>query len=127
MREDGRIPFLILVNGRPGIGKSTLVRRYVDDHPLALNVDVDAIRTSMGQWADFTESMILARNLGTAMARLHLTAGHDVVIPQVVARVGIDQRALVTIERTDRPIVHGSTIERMRSSAIWSHSVRVGR
>jgi hypothetical protein len=29
---------LILFNGPPAAGKSTLARRYVDEHPLALNL-----------------------------------------------------------------------------------------
>ncbi len=80
------IPSLILVNGPPGIGKSTLARRYVEDHPLALDLDIDVIRTSLGQWERVEESKLQARKLATAMARVHLADGHDVVVPQLVAR-----------------------------------------
>lgn len=79
---------LILLNGPPGIGKSTLARRYAADHPLMLVVDIDSLRTSMGGWDTHTESMLLARHLGIAMAETHLRAGHDVIIPQLNGTVG---------------------------------------
>jgi len=78
---------LILVNGAPGVGKSTLAGRYVDDHPLALNLDIDSLRCAMGRWETHDESKSLARALAVEMARVHLGAGHDVVVPQLVARI----------------------------------------
>jgi predicted kinase len=80
-------PSLILINGPPGIGKSTLARRYVADHTLALNLDIDVIRTSLGQRSNVEESKLQARRLALAMARVHLSDGHDVVVPQLVARI----------------------------------------
>ncbi|MBA3302830.1 MAG: AAA family ATPase, partial [Acidimicrobiia bacterium] len=41
------MPRLILLNGPPGIGKSTLAQRFVDEHPLALNLDLDAVRAML--------------------------------------------------------------------------------
>lgn len=81
------MPRLILLNGPPAIGKSTLARRYADDHALTLVIDIDSIRTSMGQWEIHQESMLLARQLARAMAEAQLLAGHDVIIPQLNARV----------------------------------------
>lgn len=78
---------LVLLNGPPGSGKSTLARMYVDQHPLALNLDVDRIRSLLGHWqARQQESGLLARELAQSMARVHLLAGHDVVVPQYLAR-----------------------------------------
>ena len=60
---------------------------YVDEHPLALNLDVDLIRSLIGGWRDAAESGLLARTIALAAARVHLAAGHDVVIPQFLGRV----------------------------------------
>jgi predicted kinase len=78
---------LILLNGPPASGKSTLAALYVDRHPLALNLDVDRLRSLIGGWrADPETAGLLARALAVAAARTHLTAGHDVVIPQYLGR-----------------------------------------
>ena len=78
---------LILLNGPPGIGKSTIARRYVADHPLALALDIDAVRRMLGRWQEQPlEAGLLARAMMLEMARVHLRAGHDVVIPQYLGR-----------------------------------------
>ncbi|MEU5257823.1 ATP-binding protein [Amycolatopsis sp. NPDC021455] len=84
---------LIFLNGPPGSGKSTLARRYADDHPPALALDVDRIRAMLGGWrAAPGEAGSLAREIALAAARTHLAAGHDVVVPQLVARPGLPER-----------------------------------
>ncbi|EOD69323.1 ATP-binding protein [Amycolatopsis vancoresmycina] len=84
---------LILVNGPPGSGKSTLARRYADDHPPALALDVDRIRAMLGGWRTSPgEAGLLAPEIALAAARTHLGAGHDVVVPQLVARPGFPER-----------------------------------
>jgi predicted kinase len=60
---------------------------YVDEHPLALNLDVDRIRGLIGGWRELADqSGPLAREIALAAARTHLAAGHDVVIPQFLGR-----------------------------------------
>ena len=77
------MPRLIVLNGPPGVGKSTLARRYLADHPFALAAELDTARRSLGRWRDDpTTATGLARRLTLAMARAHLCAGHDVVLPQ---------------------------------------------
>jgi predicted kinase len=90
---------LILLNGPPASGKSTLAQRYVDDHPLALNLDIDRIRSMLGRWADHAfEAGLAARTLSLAAAATHLRAGHDVIIPQYLGRLAfieqLDQLAV---------------------------------
>lgn len=83
-----RVPRMILLNGPPGSGKSTLARMYVEEHPLSLNLDIDHICSQLGRWRDDPQTAgLLARAVALAAARTHLTAGHDVVIPQFLGRL----------------------------------------
>jgi predicted kinase len=60
---------------------------YVDEHPLALNLDIDRIRSLIGRWRDDPHAAgLLARAIALTAARTHLAAGHDVIIPQLLAR-----------------------------------------
>jgi predicted kinase len=88
------VPRLILLNGPPGCGKSALARMYVDQHPLALNLDIDRIRDLLGQWrSDPHAAGLLARGIALAAARTHLAAGHDVVVPQFLGRLTFIEQA----------------------------------
>jgi predicted kinase len=78
---------LIVLNGPPAVGKSTLARRYAEDHPLSLALDLDRLRRLMGRWRDDPQRAGLrARALSLIMARDHLSAGFDVVLPQFLGR-----------------------------------------
>ena len=44
------MPRLIVLNGPPGIGKSTIARRYVEDHPMTLALEQDVVRGLLGGW-----------------------------------------------------------------------------
>ena len=81
----GGVAVLVLLNGTPGIGKSTLARRLTEDRPLSLNVDIDEIRVRIGRWADHPQSKRMARQLAVGMIVSHLASGHDVVVPQMVS------------------------------------------
>ncbi len=86
-------PRLVVLNGPPGVGKSTIAERYAADHPLALRIDVDELRECLGAWrVDPHEAGLRARALAVSMARTHLQSGHDVVIAQLYGRVdGLDE------------------------------------
>ncbi len=82
------MPSLIVLNGPPACGKSTMARRYADEHPLTLNLDIDRLRDLIGGWERDPQSAgRLARAAALAAARAHLEAGHDVVVPQYLGRV----------------------------------------
>jgi predicted kinase len=84
---------LIHLNGPPGIGKSTIARRYVDDHDGVLNCDIDVLRTLIGGWAtDFAAAGALIRPAALEMIKAYLASGHDVVLPQML--VNPDELAL---------------------------------
>ncbi|WP_309647354.1 AAA family ATPase [Nocardioides sp.] len=76
---------LLHLNGPPGIGKSTLARLYVADHPGVLNCDIDVLRTLIGGWeSDFGRAGALIRPAALAMIEAYLAHGHDVVLPQML-------------------------------------------
>jgi predicted kinase len=82
------MPRLILVNGAPGSGKSTLAKAFAADHPLSMALDLDTVRGMLGGWLDQpVEAGLAARRLALAMARVHLLAGHDVLVPQFLGRL----------------------------------------
>lgn len=76
---------LLHLNGPPGIGKSTLAKRFVDDHPGVLNCDVDVLRTMIGGWeADWIHAGALIRPAALAMIEAYLRDSGDVVFPQML-------------------------------------------
>src|SRR5690349_4903452 len=76
---------LIHLNGPPGIGKSTLARRFVAAHPGVLNCDVDVLRTLIGGWqTDFARAGALIRPAALAMIEAYLRESNDVVFPQML-------------------------------------------
>ena len=79
---------LVLLNGAPGAGKSTLARLLVERWPLALALNVDDLKHSLGQWQqDLTGSAVQARALAIAVIREQLASGHDVVLGQYLPRI----------------------------------------
>lgn len=83
----------IHLNGPPGIGKSTLAQRYVDQHAGVLNLDIDRLRGLIGRAQDrFEETGEIVRPLALSMAATHLSAGYDVIMPQFLGRLGEIER-----------------------------------
>lgn len=77
-------PKLIILSGPLGVGKSTIAAMYVDNHPLALNLDIDDVRLHLGQWREHPEeSARQSKHMAEEMARINLMAGYDVIIPQI--------------------------------------------
>lgn len=80
---------LIHLNGPPGIGKSTLARRYVDAYPGVLNCDIDVLRSLIGGWErDFGAAGALIRPAALAMIEAYLANGNDVILPQMLLDPG---------------------------------------
>ena len=80
-------PALLLLNGAPGSGKSTLAALLAVRRPLALALDVDQLKHSLGGWEeDLQAAGLQARRLALALAGRHLADGHDVLIGQYLAR-----------------------------------------
>jgi predicted kinase len=96
--HDAWIARLILVNGAPASGKSTLARRFADDHHRTALVDVDALRMTLPNWEQDEATRLVARELaGTAVVE-SLRAGRDVIMAQYLGRLGyimlLDELAL---------------------------------
>jgi len=80
-------PRLVLLNGAPGSGKSTLAALLAAQTPLALALDIDTLKHSLGEWdQDLSASGLQARRLAVSLIRQHLADGHDVVLGQYLAR-----------------------------------------
>ena len=127
------MPRLVVINGPPGCGKSTLAQMYVNAHLLSLNLDIDRVRNMIGRWRDEPEiAGLLARSIALAAARTHLTAGHDVVIPQFLGRAaflehlerlahetGADFREIVLLDSKENTLRRFT--ERSRAAADPAH------
>lgn len=92
-------PRLIHLNGPPGIGKSTIARRYAADHPGVLVLDVDRLRSFIGG-VGFLEAGELVRPLAIALIGAHLAQGRDVLFPQML----IDLEEITEFENAARGV-----------------------
>lgn len=99
---------LVLLNGPPASGKSTIAQRFVDSRPLSLNLDIDVVRDMLGGWLDDPSTAgMTARSLALVMAEAHLAAGRDVIVPQFLGRTdfieqlaGVASRSAATFVKT---------------------------
>jgi predicted kinase len=96
---------LLVLNGAPAVGKSTLAHRYADEHPLALVIDIDMLRSHLGRWREVEESKLVARDLAVALVRTHLLGGYDVIVPQLLARTEFLDRLRSVATETDAAFV----------------------
>ena len=105
------MPCLVLINGGPAAGKSTLAWRYAADHPLTVVLDIDLVRSMVGGWKQHPlEAGRLARQLAVAAIPAALHGGHVVVIPQLLGRVDFVEELASTAESVGVPFVEVSLI-----------------
>jgi predicted kinase len=76
---------LILINGFNASGKTTIAKKYIADHSLAMAIEADALVDNIGDWTNHRDEVReLAFELTKAMIRAYLPSGHDVVLPYIV-------------------------------------------
>jgi len=79
-------PLVLHLNGAPGVGKSTLARRWAEEHPGTLLLDIDVLRTWVSGWRDdFAATGAVVRPVAIAMLTAYVEQGRDVVLPQLIA------------------------------------------
>ncbi len=118
------MPTLLLLNGPPASGKSTLARQLVAGRHLALVLDIDVLRSQLGGWLDDPKAAgHAARAVAIAACKMHLAAGYDVVVPQFLGRVDfIDELAAVAQENDARFIE--VVLQLTRANAIQAFAER---
>ncbi|MDR2997893.1 MAG: AAA family ATPase [Microbacterium sp.] len=78
---------LVLINGAPGSGKSTVAQSLAGAQALALALDIDQLKHALGEWEqDPVASGLQARRLALAVIDEQLGSGHDVFVGQYLAR-----------------------------------------
>lgn len=78
---------LILLNGPPASGKSSLARRYAEARSDVAVVDIDVIRGSLELWPERPlEAGLRARRIAIDQIAQLLGSGHDVIVPQLLGR-----------------------------------------
>lgn len=76
------MPKLILLEGFASSGKTTIAERYVNEHPLTMNLEGDKLIVMFGQWLDHEpEARKLTLALTKAIITTCLESNTDVIVP----------------------------------------------
>jgi predicted ABC-type ATPase len=76
---------LILLNGFNASGKTTIAKKYISNHSLAMAIEADSLVDNIGDWLNHRDEVRrLSFELTKAMIRAYLPSGHDVVLPYIV-------------------------------------------
>jgi len=78
---------LVLLNGAPGTGKSTIADLLSESDPVGVALDLDLMKHALPQWPiDPTDAGLEARALCLSRARAHLLAARNVYLGQYLAK-----------------------------------------
>lgn len=77
---------LIILNGSPGVGKSTLAARLQEEIPASVLIDIDELRRGIpGYHEKREESLRRAHELAEKAIEENFTAGYDVIIDKAIS------------------------------------------
>lgn len=80
-------PKLIIIYGFAGVGKTTIAKRYINEHPLVLNIEGDGIIVMLGQWITHEEqAREIVFALTKSMISIHLKSGRSVLLPYLLTK-----------------------------------------
>lgn len=120
-------PRLILLYGFASSGKTTLAKKYTDEHPLSIAVEGDQIISMMGQWRKHEEK---ARELvfehTKSIVKNHLSAGYDVLLPYLLTNPDHTKKFEILAKELSIPfyeiyieIKRDDAIERLLARGEW--------
>jgi predicted kinase len=91
---------LIVLNGPPGVGKTTVATELSHHVPFSLHLDVDSLKGMISSWGkDHYYSGTQARRMAEVLASLHLAEGHRVIISQLYGQPSDIERLRQVAER----------------------------
>lgn len=107
MNTAAPLPPLVLLNGPPGIGKSTLADVLASRHDHLTALDVDVVKHDLDSWpTDPQAAGLRAREVVLEQARPRLAAGQGVVIGQYLARPAFPDQLARLAEQVPADFVH---------------------
>lgn len=120
-------PKLILLYGFASSGKTTLAKKYTDEHPLSIAIEGDQIISMMGQWRKHeNEARKLVFEHTKSIAKKHLSAGHDVLLPYLLTNPSHAQELEMLAKESSVPfhevsieINRDDAIERLLARGVW--------
>lgn len=111
------MPALVLVNGPPGSGKTTIGRSLAARRPQSLRIDIDEVRNLITGWDRSEEAGRQARDLAAVMAAKHLESGHDVIVTQLIGLVS-DLERFERVARLSGATFHEFVLRATRSECL---------
>ncbi len=77
---------LILLYGFAASGKTTLAKKYIEEHPMTMAVEGDQLIGMIGQWRKNEATARQLVELHTkSIVENHLRAGYDVIVPHLLS------------------------------------------
>ena len=102
------MPRLIVINGPPGCGKSTLAQMYADEHSLTLMLDIDLLRSSIGKLTDKKVKLEIKEILQPELDAVLVAQN---VAGQLERRIAFRKAVKQTVQRTIKAGAKGVKIQ----------------